>query len=238
MKRKQILLLGGILFILVTIPVALFLVSRNQDTRQRASEGDGTCPAPNATASVTVDFPFCEAGNCDLTKASCEWEAVGDAASYLVTVSQVEDSSVVKNNESVPSTTTKINFPIVQNKTYKCTVVVVSACQSQSTAASDQLLCEADAILETPTPAPPTAAPTATPVPNAPTPIPTAPVVIPPTATPIPTATPVAPTLAPTIGPTSTPVPPIANPGGTVETIGIIGGIMVVIVGGFLMFAL
>src|SRR5690606_31105154 len=78
--------------------------------------------------------------------------------------------TIVKNNESQLSTTTKILFPITQGRTYKCDVVSVSACGGLAAAASDQLLCEADALIDTPTPTQVVSAPTATPIPPTATP--------------------------------------------------------------------
>ncbi len=117
---------------------------------------------------------------------------------------------------------------------------------------------------ETPTPtSTPTTEPTNTPFPteiliNTPTPtkiptntpIPTATATIIPTATTVPSATPTiqatpttAATLTPTftstpIPPTSTPLPPIAKPGGITPTIGLIGGVLIVIVGGIFLLVL
>ena len=232
MNRKKIALLLGIAFIVITIPTVLFLISQRQDPRQRASDGDQVCPAPEATLSVLVDFPACsdDGINCDLSQASCEWDAVSGASSYLVTINQVEDGTFVKNNESVPTTTLKLTFPITQNKTYKCSVIVVSACASQSIAVTDELLCEADAILDpTATPAPTTSAPTSAPIPTA--------TLIPPTPTLQITNTPTPqPIFLPTA--TYTPTPTIVQPGGIMQTIGIVGGIMIVVVGGILLLAL
>jgi hypothetical protein len=112
-------------------------------------------------------------------------------------VTELETSTVILNNASQPSATTKIIFAITQGRTYKCDVVAVSACGGLSAASSDQLLCEADAILDTPTPAPPTAVPDQ------------------------PTAT-----------------PTIAPPGSIIQTAAVVGGFLVVIVGGILLFLL
>ena len=125
------------------------------------------CSAPAAATGVTVEFPGCTGTSCDLTQASCAWASQGDAASYNVTVTEVESSTILKNNESESSSTTKVLFPITQGKTYKCDVVAVSACGGLAAATSDQLLCQADAIITpvvtvppTATPIPPTATPT------------------------------------------------------------------------------
>ncbi len=127
------------------------------------------CAAPAVATGVTVEFPGCNGTQCDLAQASCKWDAQADAASFNITVTQVEDGSFVKNNDPQTASTTKIVFPITQGKTYRCSVVSVSACGGLAAAASDQLLCAADAMVATPTPtlvpltAVPTSIPTATP---------------------------------------------------------------------------
>jgi len=223
---KKIPLIGGLILILITIPVVLYLISQNQDTRQRASgDEDPTCTTPGTPASILVDFPYCEGDSCDLTKGSCEWEAVDDAASYNVTVNQIENGTVIIDNQS--TTDTKLQFPVAQSNTYKCSVVAVNACQGVSMAISDQLYCEADALLEpTPTNTP---IPTQPPTPTS-TPIPAAPIATP---------TLIAPTLAPTIAlytPTATPT--LAPAGGLIQTGLIMGGIVFIIGAGILFLTL
>src|SRR3989344_2279491 len=211
MSRTAIIILAVGIFILGGIGVTVYLLNQQQDTRSGAqvvptpilntilptstpavttpsptttliAANDATCPALPAVAGVKVEYPGCEGTQCEFTQASCSWTASAGAASYNVSVTEVETGTAVKTNESIPSGTTKIIFPITQKKTYKCDVVAVSSCGSLSPVSSDQLLCEADAIIETPAPtvAPPTTAPT-----------------IPPTATPTKTPTP---TLEPTRG--------------------------------------
>lgn len=156
-----------------------------------------TCTAPATPSGVTVEYPGCNGDSCDLTQASCSWSSQSDAASFNVTVTEVETGNIIKNNESQSSSTTKVTFPITQGRTYKCDVVAVASCGTQSAAGTDQLLCEADAIIDTPTP---------TPVPA---------------------------------GPTSTPTPtPTLVPGGVFQSISIIGGVLILIVGGIMLFVL
>jgi hypothetical protein len=182
-----------VLFVLISL-VALPRFFNSTTLPQAYSQ---TCTAPATPTGVQVEYPGCSGTDCDLAQASCKWDTQADASSYNLTITEVETSTIVKNNESEPSSTTKIEFPITQGKTYKCDVVAVSACGGLSTAASDQLLCQADAILDTPTPT-----------------------VIPPTATPIP------------------PTPTIANPGGVVQTVALIGGVLLAIVGGIVLLVL
>lgn len=242
--NKAIILLIFIVLIIAGIGATVFLVLQRQDTRQRAAN-DGinqACTAPQQITNVLVDFPACQDdGTCDLTQASCEWDDSIDAVSYKVTVTEVDTNTVIKNNETIPIDTTKIYFPVTQGKTYKCDVVAVNDCGQLSVAASDQLLCEADALVTTPTPTTPVL--TATPVPsNAPTPTPTRPTTPTPT-TPVPTATP---TMTPTATPlpiylpTATPTPTqvIAQPGGIDYSITLIGVVSVVIIGGILLLVI
>lgn len=178
---KKLLLLISVLFI--------FGFSVTQANAQ-------SCSAPAVATGVTVDYPGCNGQSCDLTQASCTWNSQADATSFNITVTEVETGTIIKNNESVVASTTKVLFPITQGRTYKCEVVAVSSCGALAAAASDQLLCEADAIIDTPTPtqvtqqAPPTATPT------------------------------------------------IAPPGSIMQTVSIIGGLMIIIVGGILLFVL
>lgn len=178
--------------VLILFAVILFSFTPNSAYAQ-------ACTAPAAPTGVTVEYPNTNGGTADLTQASCSWNAQSDAASFNVTVTEVETGNLIKNNEVQTSGTTKVSFPITQGKTYKCDVVAVASCGTASAAGTDQLLCEADAIIDTPTP---TVAPTATP--------------IPPTATPTPTLV----------------------PGGVLQTVSILGGIAIMIVGGILLFVL
>ena len=159
-----------------------------------------SCTAPATATGVTVEYPGCSTSTtCDAAQASCSWNAQSDASSFNVTVTEIETNTIIKNNESHPAATTKVLFNITQGRTYKCDVVAVSSCGGLAAASSDQLLCEADLLLDTPTPTQ----------------------VVVPTATPIP--------------PTATPV---LKPGGPIQSIAVLGGIFVVIIGGILLFTL
>lgn len=164
-----------------------------------------SCSAPAVASGVIVEYPGCNGSSCDLAQASCSWTSQADASSYNVTVTELETSTVIKNNESHPNTTTKILFNITQGRTYKCDVVSVASCGALAAAASDQLLCEADALIDTPTPTQASSVPT--------------------TAPGVPTAIPA-------------PLQPIDAPGGLVPTVGLIGAILLVIVGGIVFLAL
>lgn len=187
--------------------VSLFVVSSLTTSKPLPSFVSQTyaqsCAPPAAATGVQVEFPGCNGTQCDLTQASCKWNAQSDAASYNVTVTEVETNTVIKNNESETASTTKILFAVTQGKTYKCDVVAASSCGGLAAAASDQLLCQADAIISTPTA---TLAPTATPTPTNP---------------PLPTAT-----------------PTIAKPGGIAQTVALVGGVLIAIVGGIILLAL
>lgn len=194
-RKKALTLLGSFLAFLVL--VSLFALPKLFSTTPLPQAYSQTCIAPATPAGVQVEYPGCNGEDCDLAQASCKWDAQADASSYNLTVTEVETGTVIKNNESEATGTTKIVFPITQGKTYKCDVVAVSSCGGLSAAASDQLLCQADAILDTPTVAPPTSTP------------------IPPTAT-----------------------PTIANPGGIVQTVALIGGVLLAIIGGIVLLVL
>jgi len=179
------------IFLFAFFSVALFSLRSAPQANAQA------CAAPAAASGVVVEFPGCTGDSCDLTQASCSWSTQADAASFNVTVTEVEAGTILKNNESQSASTTKILFAITQGKTYKCDVVAVSACGGLAAATSDQLLCQVDALIT------PSIAPTATP-----------------------------------ISPTATPTPTIAPPGGITQSIVLVGGIILAIIGGILLLAL
>lgn len=182
MSRTALIILGVGFLVLIGIGATVWFLGQNQDIRSRASETpspiptlftpitptiaaevqNDACPAPAPVASVTVEYPGCDAQeNCNFTQASCTWEPT-DASSYNYTVTEVESGTVIVNNASVPSDTASVVFPVTQGKTYKCDVTVASSCGTLSSIVSDQLLCVADALIE-PTPTtvvPPTPTPT------------------------------------------------------------------------------
>ncbi len=176
------------------------------------SAQQSTCATPTSAQNVLVEYPGCEGDNCLFTQASCTWDPNNDATTYNLTVTEVETGSVVRN-ESIPNSTTKVLFPVTQGRTYKCDISVANSCGNVSAVSSDQLLCEADAII-------PTATPTV-----ATTPAPTASA----------TAT-IAPTTAPTVVPTITPTPPIV--GGLTPTLSVFGVVLILIIGGIVFLAL
>jgi hypothetical protein len=151
------------LFILLVVVFSLSVFGFFTPAKAHAQ----ACTPPAASSGVTVEFPGCTGTSCDLTQASCSWSTQADAASFNVTVTEVETGTIIKSNESETASTTKILFPITQGKTYKCDVVAVSACGGLAPATSDQLLCQVDALIT------PTVAPSPTPIPPTPTPTPT-----------------------------------------------------------------
>lgn len=233
--NKKYLILGAVGFFLVAgIAVTLILLKSSQDNRSRAQafptpiptsavatttspSPSGTaqindapaCPAPAAVSNVFVDYPNCEGVNCSFSEASCQWDASSDATTYNVTITEVETNTQVKQ-ESLASSVVKTVFPVTNGKTYKCDVSAVNTCGAISTVASHQLLCVTDVAVS----------PTATPVPPTPTP----------TLEPTPTNTPVPTTAAPTVT--------IAKPGGYAQTIGILGGVLLALIGGILLLTL
>lgn len=235
--NKKYLILGAVGFFLIAgIAITLLLLKNSQDVRSRAQAlptpaitatpgvgsasptaplaqiNDAACPAPAATNNVLVDFPNCEGINCSFTDASCTWDASADATTYNVTITEVEAGTQVKQ-ESLATGVLKTVFPVTQGKTYKCEVSAKNACGATGAATSHQLLCVVDAMVS-PTEAPtPTIAPTATPT--------------------------------PTVAPTNTPIPTKSIPTGTppqagsyAQTIGILGGVMLAIIGGILLLTL
>ncbi len=113
-------------------------------------------------------------GQCRFDQASCTWDAEPAAVTYSVTVVE-EDSGQTIKQETVPSGTTKLVFPVTANKTYRCDVAAVNACGTLGPAGSASALCAVEGMA---TPAPsvaasvaptvaPTTAPTQPPAPRA-----------------------------------------------------------------------
>jgi hypothetical protein len=136
--------------------------------------------SPRVSRQVNLPnlVPDAKALSCSFEQASCSWDPVVGATNYNVVITEVDSGSVIKN-EQVASTNTKITFPVIQGKTYKCDVSATNSCGALSPTASQSLLCQVEGFATpapTPTPppqgAPPTPAPTPVPTP-VPTPAPT-----------------------------------------------------------------
>lgn len=208
MNKKTALVLGAVLVALIgVIVLTLYLLQGQQDVRSRASEEQApavvqqtSCPTPAQVQNVQVEFPNCVGDICNFTQASCTWSSVAGATKYQLKISQVESGEAVRD-EQVEAAVTRVEFPIAQNKTYKCDVSAINSCGESGAAGSHSLLCAADALVSTPTPIPPQ-----------------------PTSAPIPTLTPI-PTLIPTSTPT--PAPTIAPPGNVESTLALGIGIVI-----------
>ena len=103
---------------------------------------------------------------CRFDQAKCSWDAVGDATSYAITITEEESNSVIKQ-ETVAAGTTKYVFDITANKTYRCDVSAVNACGTLGPAGSASALCAAEGVASAAPTAAPTAAPVVTPAPTA-----------------------------------------------------------------------
>lgn len=237
MGKKAIIILAVGVTVLLGLGVSVYLVTQQQDQRSRAAiptpakfptslptstptpaqtfatSGNDACPAPQQVSGVLVEYPGCEGDTCLFAQASCKWNVVADATSYNLVVTEVDTGNVVRN-ESIPSSTTKVVFPITQGNTYRCEVSATNACGSIGLSSTHELLCQADALIPTEPPPPP---PTSTPKPTF-TPAPTA------------TATPTA------IIPTATPT--IEDPGAFTNTVVISGIVLILIVGGIFLLVL
>jgi hypothetical protein len=193
------------------------------------------------------------AGECRPDIATCSWDPSENVTTYRYKITNVTDNEVVLEDET---NETEVEFESEPNKTYKCEVIAVNQCGSADPS-SDEVTCEVPSGTPTPiqtstptpkatsTPTPiatstPTPLSTATPTPKAtstPTPIPTTPVVN--------TATPTTPpeggieTPVPTESvfvPTETPVPTLPPTGSPLVIGGVIGGVLFILGGLFLLF--
>lgn len=131
-----------------------------------AQLAQNTCSQPTPVTNVKVSYPYINSsGQTSFVQAGCTWDAQAGAASYALTVTEVETTTIVMQ-QNVPAGTTAVSFNINQGKTYKCDVSAVNSCGAVSVASSDQLLCSANGLVESPTPSsppPPTISPTAAP---------------------------------------------------------------------------
>jgi hypothetical protein len=172
------------------------------------------CQVPPVVTNVKVEYPSCEGSQCSFEQASCSWDGISGATSYAIKISQTESGEVVRN-DTVASSTTKVVFSVVQNKTYECDVSAVNSCGT-GPAGIDSLLCAVQGVEATPTPTTPVATPAPTIIAQV-SPVPTTIPTIPPAV--------VTPTMVPT------------GPGNAIIGIGAFG-ILITIIGGFLLFIL
>lgn len=259
-KRK--ILIGGIIALIVIIPLLIFLIIRLTTPSQKVSEVPNACPADSGR---------------------CSWTSVSGATKYHYVVTDVTTNTQVTSGDN---TGLSITFQTNPGHTYKCDVTPVNNCGNGSIGSGNGS-CTAPTATPVPT-SPPQPTPTVTPTPeiqacngecnvNAdcqsdlicyqgfcrlsenptstvcqlPTPTPT------PTNTPTPTPTP---TVTPTPRPTNTPAPqsPVVNnpppvvqnpiiptntprppqptvipPTGSIGvTLGIVGGVIVTVLAG------
>lgn len=204
---------------LIGIPITIYLVSQQQDVRSRAQSTPPACTTPAAVKNVRITYPNCDGTNCSLDSASCTWDANTDASTYKVHIVEDSSGSIVKD-DSVPSSTLKVVFPVTNGKSYTCQISAVNSCGTAGPPGSDTQICQVA------NPTVPTSTPVATPTTFIPTPTS---IVLIPTSTPF--------VFQPTV-PVSTPLPqPTMVPAGSISstiTFGI-GGLAIVIIGGMLL---
>lgn len=226
MKNKQQIILGSLVLVLaIAILVIVSLISQPQDVRSRAQTTDTTpptptsaCQTPGGIQNVNIEYPNPKPNDNTgfiFDQANCSWSALTGAANYIITITEVDTGTKVKNNETVSASTTKVIFPVTNGKTYKCDVTGANSCGTTGPIGTATALCKTSVVVSnTPTPTP-AVAPTATPASVAPT------------ATPVPTAPP-----AQVVVPTSTPAPVITSPGNETPIVIGITGVIITIIGG------
>lgn len=168
MNKKTLILGFVVVILLAAIPLTLYLASQQQDVRSRADEVEPTptmaCTPPAAVSNVRINFPYCPSGgDCDLTQASCTWNAIADATQYNVSITEVDSGTRVKQ-ETIIAPTTQTVFPVTINRTYRCDVTATNACGAIGGVGTVELLCAVEAsTTPTTTPSPiPTSSPTLT----------------------------------------------------------------------------
>jgi hypothetical protein len=201
------------------------------------------------------------AGTCSMSTATCAWDTLTGAGSYHYKITDTTTSNTIKEGDITPPQSS-VDFPQTPGDTYTCVVSAASVCGTTGQTATTTNTCPINptvtpTIKPTVTPTPtmtltptmtPTPAPTTTPVPTA-TPYPT----LPPAPTnppaqpqqPAQPAQPQQPAQPPqyiAAAPTATPKPQApkmmpTGPGDTLIKVGI-GGVVLAIVGGLLVFGL
>lgn len=185
-------------------------------------------------ATITVGAAICKANI-----ATCSWDSSEGNVSFHFKVTDTKDDSVILEGDTDK---TKIEFPSVPGKTYKCEVNAFNPC-------GESPLAEGTSVCPTPT-LTPTPTPTITTTPTeSPTPSPTEEI----TETPVPTeitptievtSTPSTPTEivfatstpTPTVGLFVTPVPTLPPTGNPFVIGGILGGVLFILGGMALLF--
>jgi hypothetical protein len=157
MKLKSALL--TILFFTFGFLSCLFFVPQaSAQTATPSPTPASSCATPSQVQGVRIDYPGCVGTQCNFTQATCSWTATAGATKYQLTVTEVESSTVTKN-EQEDAAVTSVTFPVNQNKTYKCDVAAINACGTTGTAGTFSLFCKVDALINTPTPTTPPAPP-------------------------------------------------------------------------------
>ncbi len=116
-------------------------------------------PPPDVT-DVLVEYPAIdESETASFTQASCSWSATSGAASYTYTITEVESNTQIQS-QTIGSDQLDVVFPVTQGRTYRCDVFATNATGQSGGAGSHSLLCEAEALIDSPTPTTATATPT------------------------------------------------------------------------------
>lgn len=114
----------------------------------------GACQTPETVSGVELSYPSCQGTQCNFTQASCTWAAVNGAASYTISVTQV-DSGTVTTTTSVTAPTVTYAFPVTQGQTYRCDIAAVNSCGTSGQVGSAQAVCAVDGQVSSPQPTAP-----------------------------------------------------------------------------------
>jgi hypothetical protein len=215
-KLKKKILIIGILALVILIPTLIFLIQKltTPQPPQRISQ------APNA---------------CPIDGGKCSWSTVSGATSYDYKIIDLSTNTQLLAGNT---TSTFITFQPEDGKNYRCEVIAKNTCGSSGVGVGTGS-CTILPPTVTPTPTVPTPTPTPTPTPSPtptkiPTPTPTRPPVVvnPPVNNPPPIVN------NPVI-PTTPPIQPTIPPSGSIgATVGIVGGIIITVIGGIIIFLL
>lgn len=123
----------------------------------------GACQVPAAVTGVELNYPSCQGTQCNFAEANCSWAAVNGAASYSISVTQV-DSGTVTTTTTVTAPTVTSAFPVEQGKTYRCDITAINSCGASGAVGSAQAVCAVDGQVSSPAPTtPPQVIPTVVP---------------------------------------------------------------------------
>jgi LPXTG-motif cell wall-anchored protein len=110
MSKKTLLVILGVL--VVGLGLIVFLVTQQQDLRQRADQPE---PTQGTVPACLVEF------------ARCEWDPLPNTTQYNVAVTDANTGDIIKV-DVINHPTTSFTFPAEPGKQYQCEVQAINDC--------------------------------------------------------------------------------------------------------------